>query len=507
MNRTGATGGDGKCDRAVIGCCANHTAVYILHGNSGFDITGVGSMELGYDHHQIRIVGDDSAGNVPLIVNNDIANRTIEECLAGQVVGQILQRDAIRFLCVVVAATDTCLTDNNTVLRILAVVGDIHIHTAGSIAQIEACTVLYIGVTVSTEISTVSAVMIDKAAVSEVACDSVFIEAVAGNGNLCASVNKVSANHGPGVCIHIALCLCIAFANGVQLDGCIVTDIGGSVLRSYRSVDICPVVGRDVRFVNIGICVKIDVLCAVCIHIRTQRRTLGVSLAVNIEAADVGHDIHEGTLDDRRIRLGAFADDIAVNIKHSGADVYICIQRNRIINVGSGCSAKAGRIGAAVAVDFVFRAVCLDVDGTKPVADFCGTNIHCGCRGHIHSNIDLCHGNAALGIDAGSGGDVVSPACLSNDIQSAEVCLDIRAVQNIDGCCTHQRISCIDTAGCNESGALLGGFCGHDCIGNGMSCEVEVSIHCSLKVDDVYHIHSVLALGLVQIDDTACGAV
>ena len=392
-------------------------------------------------------------------------------------------------------------------MRILAVVGNIHIHAAGSITQIEACAVLHIRASVSIRISTVSAVVIDKAAVSEVACDSVLIKAVAGDGDLGTSVNEVSANHCPGICKHTSSCLCIAFADGIQLDSSVVTDIGGSVLRFYGGVDICPVMAGDIRFVDIGVCVKIDILCAVCIHIRAQRRTLGVRLTIDIEAADISHDIHNGAFNDCRIRLGTFADDIAVIIKHSGADVCICIQRNGVINVGFRCGAEAGRIGAAVAVDSVFRAVSLDIDRTEPVADFCGTNVHCGCGGHIHGNIDLRHGNAALGIDAGGGGDDVSPARLSNDIQRAKVCLDIRTVQNIDGCCTHQRIICIDTAGCNESGAFLGGLCSHDCIGNGMGCEVEVGIHCTIKVDDIFHVHSVLALGLIQIDDAAGGTV
>ena len=94
--------------------------------------------------------------------------------------------------------------------------------------------------------------VVDKAAVSEVAFDSVFVEAVAGNGDLSASVNEVAANHGPGVCVHIAFCLGITFADGVQLNGCIVADIGGSVLRLYGGVDVCPVVGGDVCVANKG---------------------------------------------------------------------------------------------------------------------------------------------------------------------------------------------------------------------------------------------------------------
>ena len=504
---TGTAGGNGECHSSVAGIQASHLAVYVIHGDTGVDITAVGSEELGYDHLQIGIVGNRCAGDAVLIVHNDVSNHAVQECLAGQVVCQILQRDLVGFQFAELVAANTSLTNDHTVQRILAVVGNIHIHAAGGIAQIEACATLNDGVTVATEIGIFLAVVVDKAAVSEVALDSVFVEAVAGNGDLSASVNEVSANHGPGVCVHIAFCLGITFADGVQLNGCIVADIGGSVLRLYGGVDVCPVVGGDICLVNIGICVKVNVLRAVCIHIRTQRRALGVSLTVDIEAADICHDIDDRTFHDCGAGLGAAAYDIAVCVKHCGADVHICIQRKVVVDVGSGSGTKAGCVGVADTVHSVFRAVCLDIDRTEPVADFRGTHIHGSGGIDIGVDVDLCDRNATLGVDACGGGDQIASACFRNDIQCSEVGLDDRAVQNIDGCAAHQIISCADTGCGNEAGTLLGGLGCHVGIGYGMGREVQICIHGTLQIDHILHIHGILALGLFQVDDTAGGAV
>ena len=192
MHIARAAGGNGKGCGTVAGIQTGHILLHTVDADTGLDVTAVAAIEGRNNQLQSGVVGDFCVGDASLIVYLDASHGSVQECLAGQVVGQILQSNRPVSQTVEVADTDTGLTDNDFLGRIFAIVSNVHIHTACCIAQVEACAVAYLRVTVATKSSIILTVMVNEAPVSQVALDTLFIEAVAGDGDLCASVNEAA---------------------------------------------------------------------------------------------------------------------------------------------------------------------------------------------------------------------------------------------------------------------------------------------------------------------------
>ena len=492
-----AAGGDGESGRAIAGCLVIHAVGLVVHNHTGVNVAAVGSVEFRHNQLQIRTVGDGRAGNAALVVNMDRSQaliRHIQERLAGQVVHQVLQGNLIRAQRVIAASADTRLTDDHAASGIAAVVGNIHIHTACRVTQVEAGAACDRGsVGISAEAGIVYAVVVDEATVSQVAFDSGLVKVVAGDGNLSASVDKAAADDGPGLGVHFAHGVGLALADGVQLHRGVVADIGGSVLRLDGGIDVCPVVGGNIRVVDFGVGLQPDGLVADGVHIGAQGGALGVGLTVDVQAADVGNDVDHGTLNHSSLA--------------AGLDGHIGRKGDVVADVCSGSRTQTGGIGTANAVDAVFRAVGSDGNRTKPVPDLSGAHSH--LRGGInrHINEDFGGGNHAVGIDFRVGGDDVAPACLGENVQLAKVGLDHGAVQNGNGGAARQRILGADLGFRVEAFPILGGSGRHVGIGDGAGREVGIGIHGALQLNGIHHIHLVFALCVIQIDDAACGNV
>ena len=334
--------------------------------------------------------------------------------------------------------------------------------------------------------------VVDKAPVSEVAFDSFLIKAITGDGDLRASVDESAADGGLRLGFHFTRGVRLALADGVQLHGCVVADIGGSVLRLDGSIDVCPVMGGNIRIVDCSIGTQCNVLFAGGIHVGTQSGSLGVSLTIDVELADVGNDVDYRTLNNGLVR---------------GIDGNLGCEGNGVLDLCVGGCTQAGGIGTANAVNAILRAVRSDGHGAKPIPNLSGSHGYSGSGSHIHDNFDFRDIDSAIGINFRIGSNDISPTCLGNDIQLAEVGLDNGTIANHDRHRAHQTIRRADLSCRNEGLAILGGSCRHSGIGDCACREVGIGIHRTLKLNIIVNINGIITLGDIQIDDTAIGGV